>query len=432
MTNSIDHSVFAQGALGLGALVKGRGMSAEFQRRDFLRLAGGVGAAAAFGPLIAGCSGSTSGSSSSDEIKIGFLTAFTGLETILGQTQYNCYSLAAKEINAAGGIAGRKVTTFKEDDATDSKATIDKANKLGLQDNVIAIIGLISSLEKEAALSVIPKLKIPLFYTTYYEGSYLKAKACDPYYVGMGQVPNQQIDPFVPWLSKNVGKTYYIAGSDYIWPRATSVRLKELVAEAGGTIVGEEYFPFGTTDFSKVFRELGTKKPDICWANLAGADWQTFINQYSQFSASPRLVSLGMDDVFSRENPGVGAGTIASQSYFMSIASPQNEKFLKAYHDAYGADKPVNAIGELAYDSLWLIKAAIEKVKGSTDPTKWIPALSQVSFEAPSGTVRINASNQAATTDAHIGEVQKDGSIKILSTQKSVTPLVAGCNLRTS
>jgi urea transport system substrate-binding protein len=403
-------------------------MPFEIQRRNFLRLGGGVGLAAAFGPTLAACS-SSSGSANADELRIGFLTAFTGLETILGETQFNCYKLAADEINAAGGVAGRKIVTIKEDDATDSQKTIDKANKLALQDQVVAVIGLITSLEKEAALSVLPKQKTPLFYTTYYEGSYLNAKSCDPNYVGMGQVPNQQIDPLVPWLSENVGKTYYIVGSDYIWPRATSERLRQLVDGAGGTIVGEQYFPFGTTDFSKVFRDLQTKKPDICWAPLAGADFMTFLNQYDQFSAKPQLVSIGMDDVFARENPGVGTGSIASQSYFMSIDTPANKKFLKSYQRAYGAGKPVNAIGEAAYNSLWLMKAAIEKAKGSVDPADWVPALSQVSFEAPSGLVRIDRATQHAITEAHIGEVEKDGSIKVLSSMDAITPVVTGCSL---
>jgi ABC-type branched-subunit amino acid transport system substrate-binding protein len=407
-------------------------MPAEMQRRIFLQRAGAVGAAAALGPVLAACGapgGNSAKAGKGEDIKIGFMTAFTGLETILGQTQWLSYKLAADQINAAGGIAGSRIRTVREDDASDSKQTIDKANKLALQDRVTAIVGLITSLEREAALTVLPKHKTPLVYTTYYEGSYLGAHACGQYYVGLGQVPNQQIDPFVPWLSDHVGKSYYIIGSDYIWPRGTSVRLKQLVKDAGGTVVGERYAPFGTNDFSRVFRELESRKPDICWVTLAGADFVTFLSQYAQFGAKPKLVSIGMDDVFAHENPKAAAGVIGSQNYFMSIKNPANTKFLKAYHDAYGPDAPVNAMGVTAYNSIWLIKKAIEHVGGSLDPNKWVPALGKVSFDGPSGTVHVNAANQHLASANYIGEVQKDGSISILSQTADVEPIVQGCSV---
>ena len=412
---------------------EGRIMPVEMQRRSLLRLAGGIGTAAVFAPAVAACSApggsGGSGGGGSDEVKLGFLTALTGLETILGKTQFQCFELAANQINADGGIAGRQIRVIKEDNASDSQQTIDKATKLALQDEVTAVVGLITSLEKEAALSVLPGQGTPLFYTTYYEGSYLDAKACDDLYVGMGQVPNQQIDPLVPWLTENVGRSYYIVGSDYIWPRATSIRLKELVAEAGGEIVGEQYYPFGTTDFSRVFRDLENLQPDVCWAPLAGADFMTFLNQYSQFDAQPRLVSIGMDDVFAHENPGVGTGTIASQAYFMTLENPTNQAFLKAYQEAYGEDAPVNAIGEAAYNSVWLIKNAIEQVDGSLDPADWVPALSEVSFDGPSGLIKVSAENQHVIAGNYIGEVQPDGSIKVLNEEPAVEPTVPGCSL---
>ena len=404
----------------------------EYQRRGFLRIAAGAGAAAALAPLLAACASPAaggSGESSNGPIKIGFLTAQTGLETILGKTQYQCYALGAKQINEAGGIAGRKIVTVREDDAADSKQTIDKANKLALSDKVLAVIGLITSTEREAALTVLPKKKTPLFYTTYYEGSYLGAHACNTYYIGLGQVPNQQIDPLVPWLSNNIGKTYYIVGSDYLWPRGTSIRLKELVKETGGRIVGEKYFPFGTTDFSQVIRDIASSKADITWVTLAGTDFLTFLNQYEQFGNKAKLVSLGMDDVFAKENPKSAQGVIASQAYFMSIENDANSKFLAEYAEEYGADAPVNAIGVAAYNSIWLLKAAIEKANGSTDPAKWLAALSTVSFNGPTGAISVSGINQNSVAANYIGQVNNDGTIRVVNSSPAVKPDVPGCSL---
>ncbi|MEO8262271.1 MAG: substrate-binding protein [Pseudolysinimonas sp.] len=402
------------------------------QRRDFIRLAGGLGAAAALSPMLAACAtpaAAGGGGSTDGPIKLGFLSALTGLETILGATQYQCFELAVNQINAAGGIAGREITTIKEDNAADSKQTIDKSNKLALSDKVTAVVGLITSIEREAALTVLPKNKVPLLYTTYYEGSYFDAHACDPYYVGLGQVPNQQIDPLVPWLSDNVGSSYYIVGSDYIWPRGTSIRLAELVEDSGGKIVGEQYFPFGTTDFSQVIRDIDSSGADIAWVPLAGTDFLTFLNQYHQFDGKAKLVSIGMDDVFAHENPAAAEGVIASQAYFMSLENDANAKFLKAYANDYGADAPVNAIGVAAYNAPWLIKAAIEEVDGSTDPDKWMPAISKVSLDGPMGVVSVDPTNQNTTQANYIGEVASDGSIPVIEAVQNVTPDVPGCSL---
>ena len=105
-----------------------------------------------------------------DTVKIGFLTALTGLETILGETQQRCFEIAVDDINAAGGAGGRELTYIVEDDQTTTKGAIDKARKLIGQDKVDVIVGMIASLERQAALSVTSPAKQLLIYTTYYEG----------------------------------------------------------------------------------------------------------------------------------------------------------------------------------------------------------------------------------------------------------------------
>lgn len=403
-------------------------MTHQIQRRDFLRLAGGVGAAAVIGSSLAACAPPAQGGGDKDALKLGFLTSFTGLEAVLAAAQFQGFELAVNQLNESGGAGGRTISFVKEDDAADSKQTIDKANKLALSDKVNAVVGLVASLEREAALTVLPKAKTPLFYTTYYEGSYLDAHACDPYYVATGQVPNQQIDPLVPWLSDNVGTKYFVVGSDYIWPRGTSIRLKELVDEAGGSIAGEQYFPFGTTDFSQVLREIDSSGADIAWITLAGTDFLTFLTQAHQFGLKAKLVSLGMDDVFAHANPDAAAGVIASQAYFKSIDTPANTAFLDAYSAAYGADAPINAIGVAAYNAVNLIALAVEKAD-STDTDTWMAEISSVEFDSPLGKVAVSATNQNTTSANFIGEVQPDGTISILEESDAVEPDLPGCSL---
>lgn len=129
----------------------------------------------------------------SDQITIGFHSALTGLETLLGETQLNCFQLAVDEINAAGGAGGREITYLVEDNQTTTRGAIDKTRKFIFEDNVDVIVGMITSLERAAALSVSAPAKKLVIYPTYYEGG-----ECERYLACTGQIPNQSVDPFVP------------------------------------------------------------------------------------------------------------------------------------------------------------------------------------------------------------------------------------------
>jgi urea transport system substrate-binding protein len=293
-----------------------------------------------------------------DKVKIGFLSALTGLETILGETQLNCFKLAVDEINAGGGAGGREIEYVVEDDQTTTKGAIEKARKLLSQDKVNVIIGLIASLEHVAVRSVTTPAKRLLIYTTYYEGG-----VCEKYFVATGQVPNQQIEPMTKWLTKNVGKTVYVLGSDYIWPRKSTEAVEAAFQANGGKMVGAEFFPFGTQDFGPALEKVKAAKPDMVWIMVAGADGVTALKQYRSFGMTPQLVSHGLDEIYSFAHPDLTAGSISNQAYFMGLDNPKNKEFVASYQKKFGADKPINAIGEAAYDAAWLYALAYGEEK---------------------------------------------------------------------
>jgi len=358
-----------------------------------------------------------------DTVKIGFLTAFTGLETILGETQYNCFTLGVEQLNAKNGIGGRKIEVFKEDDQTTTQGCIDKARKLIYQAKVDAIIGLIASLEHVATRSVTTPAKKLLMYTTYYEG-----EVCEKYFVATGQVPNQQIDPMTKWLTANVGKSVYILGSDYIWPRRSAVAIKAAFEANGGRVLGADFFPFGTQDFGPALDKVKSANPDMVWIMVAGADGVTVLKQYRSFGMKQQLVSNGADEIYSFAHPDLSAGVISNQAYFMSIDNPQNKAFVASYQTKFGKDKPINAIGEAAYDALNLYALAVEKA-GSTEVDKVIAALSQVEFEAPQGHVNISALNNHMRCNSILAKARSDGTWETVQNFGQIDPIVPGCKL---
>lgn len=358
-----------------------------------------------------------------DTVKIGFLTALTGLETILGETQLNCFRLAVEDINARGGIGGRQLEFLVEDNETSTKGSIDKARKLVFQDNVDAIIGMIASLEHVAARSVTTPAKKLLMYTCYYEG-----EVCERYFAATGQVPNQQIDPTTKWLTQNVGKSVYIIGSDYIWPRRSAEAIKTAFEANGGKVLGAEFFPFGTQDFGPAFDRIKAAKPDIVWLMVAGADGVTVLKQYRSFGLEAQLVGNSWDEIYSFAHPELTVGALSNQAYFMGLDTPKNKDFIERYQAKFGAGKPINAIGEAAYDAAWLYALAVEKAD-STDVEKVIPALSQVSFEAPQGHVNMSAQNNHMRSNSLLARANDDGMWEIIENFGQIDPVIPGCKL---
>lgn len=355
-------------------------------------------------------------------IKLGFLSGLTGLETILGETQLNCFNLAISEINNAGGIAGRQIEVTVEDDQTTTRGAIDKARKLINDDGVDAIIGLIASLTHVAARSVTTPAKKLLMYTTYYEGG-----VCERHFFSTGQVPNQQIVPSVEWLSANEGKSTYVIGSDYVWPRKSADEIRVAMEAKRGKVLGAEFLPFGTQDFGPVFDRLKAANPDFVWIMVAGNDLITCLKQYKSFGFKQQLFSNGLDESFSFFHPELTAGTLSNQAYFMGLQNEKNVAFKKAYADMFGADKPINAIGEAAYDAVYLYKAAVEKA-GTTDTESVIGAFRQVEFDAPQGKVNF-AANNVMRSNSLLARGNEKGHWDIVQNFGQIDPDVGKCSL---
>lgn len=359
-----------------------------------------------------------------DTIKIGFHTALTGLETILGETQLNCFKLAVDDLNAGGGAGGRRIEYLVEDNQTTTRGAIDKTRKFILEDKVDVVIGMITSLERTAALSAsVPEKKL-VIYPTYYEGG-----ECQRYLVCTGQVPNQSVDSFVPWIEKNVGKTVFILGSDYAWPKKTAEAISAAFERSGGKTLGTEFFPFGTQDFGPVLDRIRAAKPDVVWELFAGADAVTFVKQFASYAPGGQLLTNGLDELFTSAVGGKDVeGIIVNQSYFTTLDTPTNKAFLERYRAKFGANGLVNAIAEATYDATVAYAMAVAAA-GSTDTEKVIDAFKTVSFDAPQGKVAFDPTNQHMATNSIIGKCRADGLFDIVEDFGAIKPVVSGCAL---
>lgn len=373
------------------------------------RILAAVAAAVMVIGSMSGCGGSAG---SKDSIKIGLLFSKTGPTAITEEAMYNAAMMAVDEINEAGGVKGKKLEPVYEDYGMDPAVAAEKIKKLIMQDKVTATVGLYTSASRIAAEPVIQDNDGLLIYPTYYEG-----EAPSPNLVYTGAVPNQQGDLFVPYLTENVGKKFFLLGTDTVYMSLINKQCKDLLEKYGGTAVGEEYVPGGHSDFASVITKIKEAKPDVIYCNLNGDSAVAFYKQYKSYgldSATMPIASFVTDEVTVKAlGAQTAAGHYISINYINTIDTEANKAFIEKYKGKYGADKEMTSVGEASYTSVKLLAAALEKTEDYT-PAGLKKAMSGMEIDAPQGRIKVDPDNFHIYCKARIGKVNADGNIEVV------------------
>ncbi len=353
-----------------------------------------------------------------DPIKIGVAVGLSGANSVVAPGVVQSSELAVSQINASGGILGRQVELEIVDDASGAVGAQQAFNTLILRQNVDAIIAMETSAARNAALPVVSRGKVPYIYTSFYEG-----KSCNKWMYVNGWVPEQQVTPVVDYLSENEGaKTFFLVGNDYSFGRGMLGFTKDYIEEVGGKVVGEEYLPIDSSNWTSIISKIRSVKPDaLISATAGGAPNVSLIKQLKSSGLSVHYGNLAVDEGTARTLGDDATGMYMSASYLTSIDSPENQAFKQALKEKFGDDmKTPNELSVPQYEAFFLYKAAVEKV-GSTDSAKVIEALDDVSYTGPRGAIQMNKSRHTPIT-MRLAQVQADGSIKILETFANVQP----------
>ncbi|MFN7151402.1 MAG: transporter substrate-binding protein, partial [Microthrixaceae bacterium] len=207
-----------------------------------------------------------------DTVKLGFLNSTSGPMAISEQTVRDSLILAAEEINADGGIMGKQIEYVEEDGQSEPTVFAEKINKLLTQDEVAAVFGGWTSASRKAMLPVVEGADGLLFYPVQYEG--LEASE-NIYYTGA--TTNQQIIPAMDFLASEGVETLFLAGSDYVFPRTANKIIKQYAAELGIEIVGEEYVPLDSDDWTTQVAKIAAAEPDFVFNTINGSSNVGFI-----------------------------------------------------------------------------------------------------------------------------------------------------------
>jgi len=362
-----------------------------------------------------------SNTSTGDTIKVGILHSLSGTMAISEVSLRDAELMAIEEINAAGGVLGKKIEPVIEDGASDWPTFAEKAKKLLQSDKVATVFGCWTSASRKAVLPVFEENNGLLWYPVQYEGL-----ESSPNIFYTGAAPNQQIVPAVEWLLENKGKKFFLLGSDYVFPRTANKIIKAQLSAMGREVIAEEYTPLGHTDYSTIVNKIKSAKPDVVFNTLNGDSNVAFFKQLKDAGITAEDLTTCSVSVAEEEIRGIGAenmkGHLVSWNYYQTTDTPENKEFVSKYKAKYGNDRVTDDPIEAAYIAVYLWAAAVEKA-GSIEVEKVKEAAKGLEFKAPEGTVKIEGENQHLWKPVRIGEVQEDGLIKeIWSTEGAVRP----------
>ena len=350
------------------------------------------------------------------EVVVGQLHSSSGTMAISETGSIQAEQLAIDQINAMGGILGRKIRVIKEDGASDWPTFAEKSKKLLVNDHVAAVFGCWTSASRKAVLPIFEKENGLLYYPTFYE-SLEQSKNV----IYTGQEATQQIIYGLDWGAKEKkAKTFFLVGSDYIWPR-TSMKIArkhiESVAKLG-KVVGEEYYPLGNTNFNSLINKIKVAKPDCIFAAVVGGSNVAFYKQLKAAGITGDKQFLLTLSVTEDEMTGVGgenfAGFYSSMKYFQTLDNENNKKFVEAFKAKYGKDAVIGDVTQAGYLGPWLWKAAVEKA-GSFDVDKVVAASPGIELKtAPEGYVKVHQ-NHHLWSKSRIALGNKDGTFKVVA-----------------
>ncbi len=367
-----------------------------------------------------------------DTVKVGILHSLSGTMAISETSLKDVLLFTFDEINAKGGVLGKKIEPVIVDPASNWPLFAEKAEGLLVKDKVAVVFGCWTSVSRKSVLPVFEKYNGLLFYPVQYEGEELSKNI---FYTA--EAVNQQAIPAVDYMLADGKKKFYLLGSDYVYPRTTNKILKKYLKSKGipDADIIEIYTPFGHTDYQTIVAEIKkfSQGGKACVISTLNGDTNVpFFKEFANAGLTSEncpVVSFSLSEDEFRSLPTKDlVGHLGCWTYFMSLPSKENKKFVADFQKwlktaPAGVDKnkrvtcsPMN----LSRTGVYLWKQAVEKA-GSFDVDKVRAALPGQKFKAPEGEVTMQE-NHHLINPVFIGETMANGQFKIV---KSLGP-VAG------
>ena len=359
-----------------------------------------------------------------DPIRVGLIADRTGPLSFVGLANTNVARMVVGDINAKGGLLGRHVELLVEDGGTDDALAAAAARKLVEQDQVDVIFGGIYSSTRQAIKGpAVVEGKTLYIYPEQYEG-----QESDPLIFCTGPVPAQQVDPFIAWLMRETGaKSFYLPSADYIWPRVLNARVREVVAAAGGTVVGEEYFPLDHLDYRATVDRIAASGAEVVFNTIVPPGVTPFFELLYESGFAKRgghLVCTYFDENFLNMVPAAHVeGLYSCLYYYQAVDDPFSRELLAQYDALYpGAAKFTGGSGcSGLYRGIQLWAAAVTEA-GSLAQSDVVAALDHARIDqGPGGPAAVVPGQHHVRMNMYIARA-RSGRFDIVESLGAIDP----------
>jgi branched-chain amino acid transport system substrate-binding protein len=349
-----------------------------------------------------------------EPIKVGVVTPLSGTYAPIGQQVRWGLELATKEINAAGGVAGRQIELSFEDEEANPAVATQKAEKLFQVGKVDFLTGTVNS-GSTLAVGQVAERNDRLMATTVSFADSITGDKCSPNVFRVNARAGMQSAALAEWLAKEKpkAKVFYL-GPDYEMGRSTVAAFKHAATEKGAADAGEVFAPLGSKDYSQYFGQLRAARPGVLYTSVAGNDTVRLLTQMQEYGLLQNLTVVGASGTVTSQNIGAigkaADGFVTGVGYSPELDTPENKKFVESFRAAYKTDPDL--YGADSYGLVYFYKAAVEKA-GTTETAKLRDAMSGLEWQTPQGRKVMRAGDHQAVQDMYAVRVAK-GEFKIV------------------
>ena len=371
---------------------------------------------------------STVQAQAAETIKLGILHSLSGTMAISETSLKDVALMAIEEINAKGGVLGKKLEPVVVDPASNWPLFAEKARELIEKQKVAVTFGCWTSVSRKSVLPVFEELNGLLFYPVQYEG---EESSYNVFYTGAA--PNQQAIPAVEYLMSEDGggaKRFVLLGTDYVYPRTTNKILNYFLKSKGinKKDIMEAYTPFGHSDYQTIvadIKKFAAGKPTAVISTINGDSNVPFYKELANQGLKAEDIPVVAFSVGEEELRGIDTkplvGHLAAWNYFMSIENSENKAFIKKWN-AYvnkkklpgGSKRVTNDPMEATYIGIKMWAQAAEQA-GTTNVDAVRQAIGGQTVKSPSGfEITMDAKNHHLHKPVVIGEIQEDGQFEVV------------------
>lgn len=378
-----------------------------------------VARGAAVALLGAACS---TASLAAEPIKIGSIFDLTGGLNIYGLQQSRALRLAVDDINANGGLLGRKVEIVQADAQSELSKYPQYANTMVMRDRVAALFGGLTSSAREAVRPVARKSGTLYFYSSLYEGG-----VCDSHTFITGPSASQQLSVLIKWAVQKYGKRIYVMAADYNFGTISASWVREYAKQLGAEVIGAEFLPMTVTDYSATVQKIEAAKPDFVFALPVGANQTGFMEQFAAAGLKKRMglvsTNFGSGNQQVVVSPAATEGVVVSLPYLETIDTPENKAFKAAWHRTWGNKEPIIEAAVDVWNAAQLWAAAVRKA-GTTETQKVRVALeSGLEMKAPNGPVQLVAKSHHLRQNMYLAQGNASRGFDPIMTFQGVDPV---------